>query len=71
MPLKNEVLKVMSVQKKTCARQWVRFQAFVTIGEHNDHVCLGVKCSKEVATTIHRARILAKLSIVLFSIIFS
>jgi len=40
------------------------FQAFVAIGDFNGHVGLGVKCSKEVATAIRGAIILAKLSIV-------
>ena len=39
-------------------------QAFVAIGDFNGHVGLGVKCSKEVATAIRGAIILAKLSIV-------
>jgi hypothetical protein len=40
------------------------FQAFVAIGDHDGHVGLGVKCSKEVATAIRGAIILAKLSVV-------
>uniref|UniRef100_A0A8C2M7S5 Small ribosomal subunit protein uS5 n=1 Tax=Cricetulus griseus TaxID=10029 RepID=A0A8C2M7S5_CRIGR len=40
------------------------FKAFVAIGDYNGHVGLGVKCSKEVATAIRGAIILAKLSIV-------
>ena len=39
-------------------------QAFVAIGDYNGHIGLGVKCSKEVATAIRGAIILAKLSIV-------
>ncbi|EHA97686.1 40S ribosomal protein S2 [Heterocephalus glaber] len=54
--LKDEVLKIMPVQKQTRAGQRTRFKAFVTIGDYNGHVGLGVKCSKEVAI------ILAKLS---------
>ena len=43
---------------------WFGLQAFVAIGDYNGHVGLGVKCSKEVATAIRGAIILAKLSIV-------
>uniref|UniRef100_A0A2K6LU82 Small ribosomal subunit protein uS5 n=2 Tax=Rhinopithecus TaxID=542827 RepID=A0A2K6LU82_RHIBE len=62
--LKDEVLKIMPLQKETRAGQRTRFKAFVAIGDYNGHVGLGVKCSKEVATAIRRAIILAKLSIV-------
>ena len=34
------------------------------MGDYNGHVGLGVKCSKEVATAIRGAIILAKLSII-------
>ena len=54
----------MPVQKQTRAGQRTRFKAFVAIGDYNGHVGLGVKCSKEVATAIRGAIILAKLSIV-------
>uniref|UniRef100_A0A4X2L291 Small ribosomal subunit protein uS5 n=2 Tax=Vombatus ursinus TaxID=29139 RepID=A0A4X2L291_VOMUR len=57
--LKDEVLKIMPVQKQTRDGQQTRFKAFVATGDYNGHVGLGVKCSKEVATAI-----LAKLSIV-------
>ncbi|MBZ3876434.1 40S ribosomal protein S2 [Sciurus carolinensis] len=60
--LKDEVLKIMPVQKQTRAGQRTRFKAFVAIGDYNGHVGLGVKCSKEVATAIRGAIILAKLS---------
>jgi len=62
--LKDEVLKIMPVQKQTRAGQRTRFKAFVAIGDYAGHVGLGVKCSKEVATAIRGAIILAKLSIV-------
>nr|XP_055158591.1 40S ribosomal protein S2-like [Nyctereutes procyonoides] len=62
--LKDEVLKIMPVQKQTRAGQRTRFKAFVAIGDYNGHVGLGVKCSKEVATAIRGVIILAKLSIV-------
>ncbi|KAF7727308.1 40S ribosomal protein [Apophysomyces ossiformis] len=62
--LKDEVMKIMPVQKQTRAGQRTRFKAFVVIGDFNGHVGLGVKCSKEVATAIRGAIILAKLSII-------
>jgi len=62
--LKDEVLKIMPVQKQTRAGQRTRFKAFVAIGDSNGHLGLGVKCSKEVATAIRGAIILAKLAIV-------
>jgi len=52
------------VQKQTRAGQRTRFKAFVVIGDGDGHVGLGVKCSKEVATAIRGAMILAKLSII-------
>lgn len=62
--LKDEVLKIMPVQKQTRAGQRTRFKAFVAIGDYNGHVGLGVKCSKEVATAIRGAIIAAKLSVI-------
>ncbi|KAK8993955.1 hypothetical protein V6N11_008166 [Hibiscus sabdariffa] len=53
-----------SVQKQTRAGQRTRFKAFVVVGDGNGHVGLGVKCSKEVATAIRGAIILAKLSVI-------
>merc|ERR1712234_67316 len=61
--LKDEVLKIMPVQKQTRAGQRTRFKAFVAVGDGAGHVGLGVKCSKEVATAIRGAIILAKLSV--------
>ncbi len=62
--LKDEVLKIMPVQKQTRAGQRTRFKAFVAMGDYNGHIGLGVKCSKEVATAIRGAIVLAKLSII-------
>lgn len=61
--LKDEVLKIMPVQKQTHAGHQTRFKVFVAIVNYNTHVVLGVKCSK-AATAIHGAIILAKLSII-------
>jgi len=62
--LKDEVLKISPVQKQTRAGQRTRFKAFVAIGDHNGHVGLGFKVSKEVATAIRGAIISAKLAII-------
>uniref|UniRef100_A0A7N0RI87 Small ribosomal subunit protein uS5 n=1 Tax=Kalanchoe fedtschenkoi TaxID=63787 RepID=A0A7N0RI87_KALFE len=62
--LKDEVMKIMPVQKQTRAGQRTRFKAFVVVGDNNGHVGLGVKCSKEVATAIRGAIQLAKLSVI-------
>jgi len=62
--LKDEVMKIMPVQKQTRAGQRTRFKAFVIVGDNDGHVGLGVKCSKEVATAIRGAIILAKLTVV-------
>lgn len=62
--MKDEVLKIMPVQKQTRAGQRTRFKAFVAMGDYCGHVGLGVKCSKEVATAIRGAIILAKLSVI-------
>ena len=63
--LKDKVMKIMPVQKQTYASQRTRFKAFIVVGDGNDHIGLGVKCSKEVATAICGAIILAKLSVIL------
>jgi small subunit ribosomal protein S2e len=62
--LKDEVMKIMPVQKQTRAGQRTRFKAFVIVGDLDGHVGLGVKCAKEVATAIRGAIILAKLAVV-------
>lgn len=62
--LKDEVLKIMPVQKQTRAGQRTRFKAFVAVGDGNGHIGFGVKCSKEVATAIRGAITLAKLSVI-------
>jgi len=62
--LKDEVMKIMPVQKQTRAGQRTRFKAFVVVGDMAGHVGLGVKCAKEVATAIRGAIILGKLCLI-------
>jgi small subunit ribosomal protein S2e len=62
--LKDEVMKIMPVQKQTRAGQRTRFKAFVIVGDSEGHIGLGVKCSKEVATAIRAAIVLAKLTVI-------
>merc|ERR1712230_281311 len=62
--LKDEVMKIKPVQKQTRAGQRTRFKAVVVIGDSAGHVGLGIKTSKEVATAIRAAIIIAKLAVV-------
>jgi small subunit ribosomal protein S2e len=62
--LKDELMKIMPVQKQSCAGQRTRFKAFVALGDSNGHVGLGVKCASEAANAIKGALILAKLTVV-------
>jgi small subunit ribosomal protein S2e len=62
--LKDEVMKIMPVQKVSAAGQITRFKAFVAVGDSAGHVGLGVKCAKEVATAIRGAITIAKMSVV-------
>jgi len=62
--LKDEVMKIMPVQKQSAAGQRTRFKAFIIVGDKNGHCGLGVKCGKEVALAIRGAIIAAKLAII-------
>jgi len=62
--LKDEVMKIMPVQKQTRAGQRTRFKAFVMVGDFDGHFGLGVKCAKEVATAIRGAIVDAKLNVI-------
>jgi small subunit ribosomal protein S2e len=61
--LKDEVMKIMPVQKQSAAGQRTRFKAFIAVGDYNGHIGLGEKCAKEVATAIRGAIIMAKMNI--------
>ncbi|KAK8145791.1 hypothetical protein MY1884_001789 [Beauveria asiatica] len=56
--------RIKPVQKQTRAGQRTRFKAVVIIGDSQGHVGLGIKTSKEVATAIRSAIIIAKLSVI-------
>ena len=56
-------IQIKPVQKQTRAGQRTRFKAIVVIGDSEGHVGLGIKTSKEVATAIRAAIIIAKLSV--------
>lgn len=57
-------LQIKPVQKQTRAGQRTRFKAIVVIGDSEGHIGLGIKTSKEVATAIRAAIIIAKLAVV-------
>lgn len=60
----DERKQIKPVQKQTRAGQRTRFKAIVVIGDSEGHIGLGIKTSKEVATAIRAAIIIAKLSVV-------
>jgi len=61
--LKDEVMKIMPVQKQTSAGQRTRFKCYVAVGDGNGHIGLGVKAAKEVATAIRGGIINAKMNL--------
>lgn len=61
--LKDEVMKIMPVQKQTRAGQRTRFKACIAVGDGEGHIGLGIKTAAEVANAIKGAMIYAKLSI--------
>ena len=53
--LKDDVMKIMPVQKQTSAGQRTRFVCYVAVGDSNGHIGLGKKAAKEVPSK-RRAR---------------
>lgn len=62
--LRDEVMKIMPVQKQTTAGQRTRFKCYVAVGDGAGHIGLGVKAAKEVATAIRGGIINAKMNLV-------
>eukprot|EP01035_Chromulina_nebulosa_P020579 gene20579-26686_t len=62
--LRDEVMKIMPVQKQTTAGQRTRFKCYVAVGDGNGHIGLGCKSGKEVAIAIRGAIINAKMNLV-------
>lgn len=62
--IRDEVMKIMPVQKQTTAGQRTRFKCYVAVGDGKGHIGLGVKAAKEVATAIRGAIINAKMNLV-------
>lgn len=62
--LRDEVMKIMPVQKCSAAGQRTRFKCCVAVGDGNGHIGLGVKSAKEVANAIRGAIINAKMNLI-------
>lgn len=61
---KEEVMKVMTVQKMTTAGQRNRMKVWVLIGDGKGHIGIGQKSHKEVQPAVQGAIALAKMSII-------
>jgi len=62
--LKEECMKIKSVQKQTKAGQRTRFKAVVAVGDGEGHIGVGSKLAKEVQVAMKGAVIAAKLNII-------
>jgi small subunit ribosomal protein S2e len=62
--LKEECMKIKSVQKQTKAGQRTRMKAVVAVGDEDGHIGLGSKCAKEVQSAMKGAVIAAKLNLI-------
>jgi small subunit ribosomal protein S2e len=62
--LKEECMKIKSVQKQTKAGQRTRFKAVVAVGDGQGHIGVGSKLAKEVQVAMKGATIAAKLNMI-------
>jgi small subunit ribosomal protein S2e len=62
--LKEEVMRIASVQKQTAAGQRTRFKAIVLLGDECGHIGLGQKLAKEVQFAIKGAIADAKINLI-------
>ena len=62
--LKEECMKIKSVQKQTKAGQRTRFKAVVVVGDGNGHIGVGSKVAKEVQIAMKGAVMAAKINLV-------
>ena len=62
--LKEECMKIKSVQKQTKAGQRTRFKAVVAVGDGDGHIGVGSKVAKEVQIAMKGAVIAAKLNLI-------
>merc|ERR1719271_1437168 len=62
--LKDDVMKIMPVQKHTSAGQRTRPVCYVAVGDSNGHIGLGKKAAKEVPLAILGGIIAAKLNLI-------
>ena len=64
LTLKEECMKIKSVQKQTKAGQRTRFKAVVAVGDGDGHIGVGSKVAKEVQIAMKGAVIAAKLNLI-------
>lgn len=62
--MKDEIMKIQTVQKVSSAGQRTRFKVYTCIGDGRGHVGIGARTGKEVATAIRASLISAKLNII-------
>uniref|UniRef100_A0A7S3YG80 Small ribosomal subunit protein uS5 n=1 Tax=Heterosigma akashiwo TaxID=2829 RepID=A0A7S3YG80_HETAK len=62
--MKDEIMKIQTVQKSSSAGQRTRFKVYICIGDGRGHVGIGSRTGKEVATAIRAAIIAAKVNVI-------